>query len=545
MRGSSSALSTSSDAAATRRLRAPGESGRALLEPPRAAIGGLLEENRARAADSTVACGGMTLSELSRAARSELLERAWSYTSAYRDAGPRPDAVEELPLLLTGHQPQLFHAGVWFKNFLLAELGQRQPSRCVNLLIDNDLCRSTALRVPTGSLDEPRIVTVPYDRGPGGLPYEECRLNDPDLFQSFARRVTKALRPLIAYPLVQRLWQHVPPIGEMRHNLGRGVALARNRLESEWGLNNWELPLSGVCRGESFRAFLTHLLVHGERLREVYNQCLGEYRRVNKIRSRSHPVPALGAEAPWRETPFWIWTRECPQRRGLWVRPLAGGLEITDRRQLRQTLLFREDGDWLDAVAQWRDWEAEGIRIRPRALVTTMFARLVLCDLFIHGIGGAKYDELTDAIIERFFAVPPPRYVVATATVRLPLNGTPRDSRRRLREVDRELREMRYHPERFLPDTPEVRPHVEQKQAWLAAAPPRRRRKARHEGIESSNRALQPYLQTRREHCLEARRALEAEMRRERLLASREFSFCLFPETGLPKTLLELSRQEP
>ena len=44
-----------------------------------------------------------------------------------------------------------------------------------------------------------------------------------------------------------------------------------------------------------------------------------------------------------------------------------------------------------------------GCKVRSRALTTTLFARLLLADLFLHGIGGGKYDELTDELMRRFF----------------------------------------------------------------------------------------------------------------------------------------------
>ena len=44
-----------------------------------------------------------------------------------------------------------------------------------------------------------------------------------------------------------------------------------------------------------------------------------------------------------------------------------------------------------------------------------MYARVVLGDLFLHGIGGGKYDELTDAIVGRFLGVAPPEFAVVTA----------------------------------------------------------------------------------------------------------------------------------
>jgi hypothetical protein len=62
-----------------------------------------------------------------------------------------------------------------------------------------------------------------------------------------------------------------------------------------------------------------------------------------------------------------------------------------------------------------------GWRLRPRALTTTLFARLALADLFVHGLGGAKYDEMTDALFARCYRLPAPTLAVVTATLHLPL----------------------------------------------------------------------------------------------------------------------------
>src|SRR5207253_6987088 len=64
-------------------------------------------------------------------------------------------------------------------------------------------------------------------------------------------------------------------------------------------------------------------------------------------------------------------------------------------------------------------------QLRPRALTLTLFARVCLGDFFIHGIGGGKYDEVTDAIIRGYFGVEPPAYQVLSATLHLPLPGFP------------------------------------------------------------------------------------------------------------------------
>jgi hypothetical protein len=45
---------------------------------------------------------------------------------------------------------------------------------------------------------------------------------------------------------------------------------------------------------------------------------------------------------------------------------------------------------------------------------------LLVADQFVHGIGGARYDQITDAIIARHFGIDPPRFSVTTATLYSP-----------------------------------------------------------------------------------------------------------------------------
>jgi hypothetical protein len=49
-----------------------------------------------------------------------------------------------------------------------------------------------------------------------------------------------------------------------------------------------------------------------------------------------------------------------------------------------------------------------------------MFIRLLLADQFVHGIGGARYDQVTDKLIARHFGLAPPRFAVTTATMYFP-----------------------------------------------------------------------------------------------------------------------------
>ena len=174
-----------------------------------------------------------------------------------------------------------------------------------------------------------------------------------------------------------------------------------------------------------------------------------EYRHEHKVRSAAHPVPELDSVDGWLEAPLWIWSKSDPRRRALFVRQREDELILTDRDQIEFTLSITPEGDASRAVEQLAAAAAQGIRVRTRALITTMAARLLLGELFVHGIGGAKYDQLTDRIIEQFFGLQPPGYLVASGTLRLPVSQS-NASTESVHQIRQRIRELDFHPERFL-----------------------------------------------------------------------------------------------
>ena len=153
------------------------------------------------------------------------------------------------------------------------------------------------------------------------------------------------------------------------------------------------------------------------------------------------------------------------------------------------------------ASTRLRELETRGVRIRPRALLTTMFARLLLGDLFFHGIGGAKYDQLTDAIVQEFFGFRPPAFAVLTATWKLPV-AAPEHAAGQLREIKRLLRDLHFNPQRYVPLDERTQPLIAEKQRWIDNDAPDERRQ-RHSAIERLNAALQPFTAARAQRLLE------------------------------------------
>lgn len=65
---------------------------------------------------------------------------------------------------------------------------------------------------------------------------------------------------------------------------------------------------------------------------------------------------------------------------------------------------------------------AEG-ELQPRALLLTLLARLVACDLFVHGKGGSTYDRAMEQWCKNWLDVTPCNAVMATATLQLQLDA--------------------------------------------------------------------------------------------------------------------------
>jgi hypothetical protein len=522
--------------------RAPRDDGAIFSEPPWDDLSRLLQANRKQRAAIQLELWGRSFADLAHSARREALVAAHAYTANYADL---PTSDPQLPLVMTGHQPEMVHPGVWLKNYAAARLSKTVGGHVVNLVIDSDLCRAASLRVPTGSIKSPRIEHVAYDANHDAMPYEERPLLDREIWRSFGRRATEALRPLVANPLVANWWEEFAVSGGESARLGLAIAQARHRQELAWGGASSELPQSLLCQSPSFHLFLLHLLIHAARFRNEYNAALAAYREAHHIRTTAQPVPDLKQLGEWIETPFWVWSKHEPQRQALFVQPRREGMLLSDRHGWQGELAITPDGATEPALTQLSDWSTAGIKLRTRALATTLYARLFVADLFIHGIGGAKYDQATDDLCRRFFQVELPPYQALSGTLRLPIEHasaapeTGRDLRARLRDV-------RYHPEQFRGELSLQTAESEmfdraaaEKHRWIATLKTPATAAQRHQGIVAANEAMQRALGEFRGEIERSLAEFAAQRKANFLLESREFAFCLFPLERLRKFMLD------
>ncbi len=134
----------------THRLRAPSTDGGLLAAPPLDEIGPLLDENIRRLSSWEYDFQGRSVSSIRDLVRRELTAEArrflnsWGVSDSAEGGGESGNPPG--PFIVTGHQPELFHPGVWVKNFAAAALARQRGGVALNLIVDDDIPKSAAIR---------------------------------------------------------------------------------------------------------------------------------------------------------------------------------------------------------------------------------------------------------------------------------------------------------------------------------------------------------------------------------------------------------------
>ncbi len=364
----------------------------------------LARSNRDLLTGAAVEIQGRSLAELRQSARREVLELARQYTADLSGEAVEIDAAPEL-LFCSGHQPSLFHPGVWIKNFVIDALAHYAGGTALNLVIDNDTVGSRQLRVPAGDREHPATDRIAFDDPLPALPWEDAVITNVKTFERFGEEAGAAMERWNIDPLLSSMWPDAVSEARRSSSLRDAFTAARMKQERRWGLSNLEIPLSRVSETDSFLWFVAAVLTRLPKFWEIYNTVLAEFRQVNRVRSQTHPVPALAENDGWYEAPFWVWSEGDAKRLRVMAKACSREVRLSDGREIFARLPISAAGDVRAAVDVLKQLPERGIRFRTRALTTTLFARLCLADLFVHGIGGAKYDEMTDRLIARFFGL--------------------------------------------------------------------------------------------------------------------------------------------
>ncbi|GAB4292096.1 MAG: hypothetical protein Kow0067_18830 [Coriobacteriia bacterium] len=405
------------------------------VEPPVTEWPDAMEENARALGRSEARVGDASLAALRRTARREAIALALEYTSelGIEHAEAPLDARR---LVVTGHQPELYHPGVWVKTFLAERMRREADAVALDLVVDTDVFDTLTLRAPCLH-PHVRVCDIPLAHGDGRTTYGGAPAPDPQIVAEFVERCRTALGTLPAPSIARHfevfaaaLAESVPVAGD----LARALTAARRRYEEPARTRYLELGVASLAGGRAFRTLAAHIALDARRFRSVFNDALDAFRVRTGSRSSAQPFPDLGAEAGRVELPFWVVRSGVREAAYIQGRTLLAGEEA-----------LVELPETVGAAASALD----SVGLVPRAVTLTMFARLCIADLFIHGIGGGRYDRVTDDVIRSYFGVEPPSYAVASMTLYLPI-GAHVVSDDEIAEVEQRLHRLEHNPDQLL-----------------------------------------------------------------------------------------------
>jgi hypothetical protein len=401
--------------------KAPDEDGQILIWPDPGTLARETSENRHRLANCRAMVQRVPLNDLRRR------QREWI-----------GHGVDDMPLIATGHQTELYHCGVWAKDVLINAVARKVGGRAWHFAVDTDSPKHLHLRWPGGSMpitDDPRLTSAAWTGlldgpTPGHLAELEGAFNEARLGWDFE-------------PMVEGFLANMKRQAMEQTKLASGLTSAMHQLDGELGLGHDVLLMAPVWGSEPYLVFAHHLLARAGEFAGQYNAALAGYRREQGISSPGRPMPDLAVGTEEVETPFWLDDLENESRGRLVLKKVHGGCGLMDSRAGGEALFVFEEGKHGEQAATelLACLRRHRLRIAPRALTLTMFFRLLLADQFVHGIGGGRYDQVTDRLIAEHFGIEPPRFAVTTATLYFPAaRGQRRVSLRPLLQEGRRLR---------------------------------------------------------------------------------------------------------
>ncbi|GAX61127.1 dehydrogenases with different specificities [Candidatus Scalindua japonica] len=475
----------------------------------------------------------------------EYTEKIWSLCSKLKIADTenfsytKDSYSPDKEIIQTGHSPALAHPGVMIKHSLVNSVAKKTNGVSINMVVDNDASIDNCLNIPNINGQDASVEKIEYIPGLRNLAFEEISYADSKQLTAFKDSAVKALHNPDMTKTFEDFMNVVMRVSEGTLQFSDLFTYARHALLLRSGICNQEIPVSLISKTDSFLHFFLHIAADVNRFVEIYNAKLREYRRLRKISSKANPLPDLMEKGDVVEMPFWVWVED-EQRKNLYAsKANEKRLDIIKENRILSCFDLGENSNLSENLRRLKDLISDGIKIRPKAIVNTMYSRMFFSDLFIHGIGGAKYDQITDEIIRDFFGVEPPEYATISATLHLPY--TPFDvSKENVNTLKHDIKDMSYNPDRYASDEImedlEMRSMVSEKRKLIAKVSHDTKEKHRtFQRLKQINTLMKDKISPlikKKEKKIEN---LEKKLAYNSIVTDREYPFCIYPESMLEK----------
>jgi len=396
------------------------------------------------------------LQRLREAARRRLVETAEQFVSKLSETGRNASLInsqvslltgdpQTTPVIMTGHQPVIFHSGLTFKYEITEEFAARNGLIAVAVVIDTDEGDAGAFTFPAEpisgqiatalvrqdqnaavartesslAVELPLLITASASFAQTTSLYAAGRLQPPTELHAVASRAADSLTALGCPAEAERMQHFAAEYAQLptRSMMEANLIVRRN---AGIGGRMLEVPLSTLCGFPEVVAVSEEILATPRKFAQCYNDTLNAFRAEHRIRNEANPFPNLQIDSDKCELPFWIVDYGLGTRTILTIRNVPG--------------------------VGPQAFTGSGKQLVPRGALITAMLRLLFSDLFIHGTGGGRYDRYTDHLIRAWWQIEPPPIAVASASRYL--FEKERTELSRLQGISEQLRDLQFNPQR-------------------------------------------------------------------------------------------------
>lgn len=408
------------------------------------------------------------LNQLRTTARRRLVDSAQGYllklAGIAEEAGLEENLQQVLtgnpetqPIVMTGHQPVIFHPGLAFKYQIAERVAAENQAIGVAVSIDTDRGDSGQFTFPkwktsdaaaetSESVESNSSIDFPISREVETVAkshnlYAHGRLKAALDIEATASQVLQNLNRLSS-PVSTQLISDVFASYERLAATKCSSADANTILRSQHGIGGrlLEIPLSAIASFPEALTLTADILKQSQRFAKVYNSALKLFREEHGIRNAANPFPDLKISGELCELPFWVVDHENRVRHVLEVEHDGDVTRLIANNQTIDSFTGSISSDALEPML------LQNIQLVPRGALITAFLRLLFSDLFVHGVGGARYDQFTDEFIRTWWNCEPPAFTLATAS----RFAFPKHKQQveRIQSLKVNLRDMQFNPQR-------------------------------------------------------------------------------------------------
>lgn len=479
----------------------------------------------------------------------ELLKIARNYTLRIVDACPNniPENI-----IATGHQAIWHHCGIWAKNLTTCKFAKAVNGSSLHLVLDHDIC-DTAMVLPRQNADGSWYSEkIEIELKQKAIPLEFRRLPQKTHIKTFVDAVINT-RP---GQICSDIWSErvVLKNNKISHfnNIADLITYFQSVLNVALGLNIMYLPVSKLSESDAFINFVISIILDSASFAAIYNDVVTKQINDLKINQQDNVQRLkLDKTSGLTEMPFWLLLPN-GKRTSLYVMS-----KKTDEIKIgtASTALGNLDSASLSGKAEQLKNMLQQLnyRLRPKAVSLTLFARLFLADWFVHGIGGALYEPVTDYLIEEYYGMEPLRFGIATSTVILSVPNNVAFPKDNISQLKHELHNIKHNPEKhidklILKEEP-VASLLQAKRETIARAKdrslPSSMRKSAWSSLFRINESLSEYTKDTAKTLETKIGELEKNTISQEVCNYREYFFGLFPVNKLRKLAKSLTFTEP